>query len=199
MSLRPSAAMRSCRPGLVAAGLALLVGCGSVRNPDNAPAYGTLGGAGIGALVGATSGNAGSGAIIGSLFGKAGGSIVRNEKGTPAIYEARWRADIPSVLDDAERFDSRIEKEYRSLSQELSTGYGYDREIAKNRAKGVVAEADRWILTVRRCENAAAQSVTQETTHPTGRVGHWLKIRDRAQGRRASLETHRSWYKFLAS
>jgi hypothetical protein len=158
-----------------------------------------MGGAGLGALVGASSGNAASGAIIGSLFGKAGGSIVRNEKGTPAVYEAQWRADIPAVLDDADRFDTRIAKDHRSHSEKISTGYGYDREIAKNQAKGIVTEADRWILMVRRCESAAADSVSQEASHPTGRMGYWLKIRDRAQARRASLETHRSWYKFLAS
>jgi hypothetical protein len=189
----------ACRPACLVAGLSLVVGCGSVHNPDNAPAYGMMGGAGVGALVGAASGNAGSGAFIGSLLGNAGGSIVRNERGTPAINEARRRSDIPSILDDADRFDSRIEKDYRSLSAKHSQGYGYDREIAKNKAKGVVTEADRWIIVLRRCESAAVDSVRQETSHPTGRIGHWLKIRDRTRARRASLETHRSWYKFLAS
>ncbi len=187
------------RSASLAAGMSLLVGCASVKNPDNATAYGMMGGAGVGALVGAASGNAGSGALIGSLFGKAGGSVVRNERGTPAFNEAMWRSDIPSVLDDAARFDASIAKDHRSLSEKISSGYGYDREIAKNRAKGVVAEADRWITIVRRCESAAADSVRQETSRPTGQVGHWLKIRDRAQGLRATLETHRSWYKFLAS
>lgn len=191
--------MRSLASLCLLAGPALLAGCGSVRNPDNAPAYGMLGGAGAGALIGAASGNAGSGAFIGSLVGKASGSIVRNERGTPALEEARWRADIPSVLDEAERFDTRIRKDYRNLSQKLSRGHGYEREIARNQAKAVVAETGRWIAIVRRCESAAADSVTRETSRPTGRLGHWLRIRDRAKARRASLETHRSWYQFLAS
>lgn len=199
MSSPQAGLMRYRHPACLVMGLSLLVGCGSVRNPDNAPAYGMVGGAGVGALIGAASGNAGTGAVIGSLLGNSGGSIVRNEKGTPAAIEAKWRTDIPSVLDEADRFDSRIEKDYRTLSEKISKTSGYDRKIAKNQAKGVVAETDRWIHVVRRCESAASDFVTQETSHPTGRVGHWLKIRDRARERRASLDTHRSWYKFLAS
>jgi hypothetical protein len=153
----------------------------------------------LGAIIGAGSGNAGSGAFIGSLFGNASGSIVRNERGAPAIDEARWRADIPSILDEADRFDSHVAKDYPSFSKKLAASYGYDREIAVNRAKGVAAETDHWISIVRRCESAAADYVARETSRPTGQVGHWLKIRDRARGRRASLDEHRSWYKFLAS
>ncbi len=184
--------------GLIACA-AGLVGCGSVRDPGNAPAYGTIGGAGLGAAIGSTSGSGLSGAFLGAFLGNAGGSIVRHENGPPSSEDARLLADMPAALTETEKYDKRIVKEYPALQQKISTAAPYDRRIARNQAKQRVSETKDWVRLAKRCESLASDAVSRENSQPSGRIGHWLKQRERAQRVRASLELHQTWYEYLAS
>ncbi len=202
--MNPPRASRSHASQVVPLGCGLLafaiglVGCGSIHNPNNAPAYGTIGGAGLGAAIGSASGSGLSGAFLGAFLGNAGGSIVRNENGPPSSADSRLLEDMPAALDEAEKYDKRITKEFPSLQEEITNAAPYERSIAVNRAKQRVAETKDWVRLAKQCENLASDAVSRENSFPTGRIGHWLKQRDRARTVKASLEQHQTWYEYLA-
>lgn len=197
MKLLFPGALAACLHGGLALCVLALVGCRSVTDPNIAPATGMAAGAGVGALIGSASGSAGTGAVIGSLIGRAGGSIVQYHKGSPALARSVSPADVPAILDAAQRFDRQIAKDYQALSKTRSQGSLYEREIAKNQARSVVAESDAWIAMLQHCERISSDAVSQETARPTGNLGHWLKNRQSARATLLSLQMHQSWFKSL--
>lgn len=190
---------RSRCAGAAALSLAILApGCASTGNPDHAPAIGTLGGMAAGALVGSASGSAGTGAVIGGMLGGAGGQIVRSERSpSRAADDALLLREIPSTLKSTARFDASLEKEYSSLARQRATGG--DALVVKALASGKIREADTWIHLLEATDAALARAIRSETSRPTGHLGTWLTQRDQVRARLASLKTHRSWLKPLAS
>jgi hypothetical protein len=76
------AARRPTRPAIVIALAAslTLAGCSNMSTTEQRALTGTVGGAGVGAIIGAIGGNAGLGAIVGAGAGLAGGLIYDHVK-----------------------------------------------------------------------------------------------------------------------
>ena len=70
-----------------------LAGCSNMNNTEQRALTGTVGGAGVGAIIGAIGGNAGLGALVGAGAGLAGGLIYDHvKKEEAASYNRGYEA-----------------------------------------------------------------------------------------------------------
>jgi hypothetical protein len=71
----------------------MLAGCSNMSNTEQRALTGTVGGAGVGAVIGAIGGNAGLGALVGAGAGLAGGLIYDHvKKEERAQYDRGYQA-----------------------------------------------------------------------------------------------------------
>lgn len=177
----------------------MLASCNTARNPNNAPAIGTIGGVLAGAAIGSISGNAGNGAVIGGLLGQGGGEIVRNDRAPRrTVEEDLLVRQIPNTLKEAERFDSAIVREYNTLAQRRASNPA-ETLVVKAQAKQRLREIDGWISNLQASENAADKAARRGVTYGATNVGSLVQSRNRLLARIASLKQHRIWFKNLAS
>jgi hypothetical protein len=173
--------------------------CRSTSPTEIAPALGTFGGVAVGALIGSAGGNAGSGAAIGGMLGRSGGEIVRSTSPARAASDTILLRELPATLRSAARFDAALEKEHASLARRRATSPGPETTVVKAQAKQKLTEIKSWIDLLTECDNALARAISDATAYPSKDLGTWLNQRHQIRARLASLKTHQSWFKTLAS
>ncbi len=77
---------------------------------EKSAAVGTLGGAGLGAIIGSFSGNAGAGAGIGAAVGLFGGALIGNQKQKREKQEAAQREEMQRTQAELRRQQAEIER-----------------------------------------------------------------------------------------
>lgn len=181
-------------------GSAVLPSCRSASNPDNAPAYGTIGGITAGALIGSASGSTGTGALLGGMLGNSGGQIARNEGGRARAFDdSMLLRDVSGSVKAATKFDTALAKEHNALARDRATGGGLQNEMAVSQAKRRLPEIRGWINTMEKTDQALGRAISYETSSPAGRLNTLLNQRNQVRSRLASLKMHESWFKSLAS
>jgi hypothetical protein len=174
--------------------------CRSVSNPDNAPAYGSLGGLAAGALIGSISGNAGTGAFVGGLVGQSTGEIIRSERSPArAAHDGMLLDDLPGTLRAASRFDGNLAKEHGKLARKRATSPSEGILLVKAEAKAKIPEIQSWIDRMTICDEALGRAISEATAYPSNHLGTWLNQRNQVRARLDSLRMHLSWFQSLAS
>ena len=189
------------RYGVVTCILGFLVSsCGSMSDPDNAPALGTIGGVTAGALIGAASGSTGTGAFIGSMIGRGGGEIVKHENSpSRAASDSMVIRDMSATIRSAERFDSTLPKSYDSLARRRANSPATETLVVRAEAKQKLAEIHSWINLLAASDRTLSRAIGNATGYPSPNLGKWLNQRNQIRTRLASLRTHQSWFKPLTS
>ncbi len=184
-----------CRCGSVALLVFGLNSCQVFRNPNNAPAIGSIGGIAVGAVIGADSGHAATGAFLGSLLGRSGGQIVRNESDSRA-YRSQYSPleGIPSSLRAAGQFEKTLRKDCAALSRQRATS---PQAVTRSAARQRLAEIKGWVSLLNSYDRSLAKAIG--STQGPADVSRLLRQRSEIHGKLAAIQQHESCFRALAS